>query len=230
VATASRNFAIGPLLWGQLAAATSRNELERSAWDRGVVSAAAHYESRRSPLLPIQVFVASGAGFVLGSALDSWSLALQFLLGGGGGLLVFWTIPTLGAIAIAARAPVVQRNLARRELRAAEEEHRRHEAALRLRLSFGELGGVLERIVRYRELEAEPDERMRVRMLSECDPRTQLMEWASTAQVALANAGLHEQAKEFSVTWSQLDNADQIEAAYRHLRKIAEQAAASCAG
>jgi hypothetical protein len=128
---------------------------------------------------------------------------------------------------MAARAPIVQRNFARRELRTAGEEHRLQEAALRIRLSFGELGGISERIARYRALEAEPDERMRLREQTGCDPRTLLMEWAATAQVALVNGGLPDQAEEFSVTWDQLTTADKIEATYLHLREVAEKVASS---
>lgn len=225
--TAPRNFAVGPLLWGQLPAATSRNELERSAWDRGVVLAATHYESQRSLLLLIQIIVASGAGLALGSAVGDWSLLLQFVVGGGSGLFVFWTVPTLWAIGVAVRAPVAQRNFARSALRVAEDCHQRQESALRLQLGFRDLGGISERIARYRALEAEPDERMRMRMQSECDPRTPLIEWATTSQNALLNAGLHEEAREFAVDWGQLTDADEIEGAYRRLRTVAERVVAS---
>lgn len=219
----SRNLAVGPVLWSSLSAARVRSELERSAWDRGVVITAAHYDSSSHLLSIIQLVIASGAGVALGSAVSDLSLPVQFFVGAVCGLIVFWLVPTLSAIVIATRAPAVQRDFARAEVRTADFRHRNQEAALRLQLSFHGLAGVQDRIDQYRKCEAIEDDRMRDRMLSESDPRIQISEWAIAAQGAFSETDVADRTREeFALNWGEKESANEIEDAYKRLLAIAE--------
>lgn len=116
------HFALGPVVSRSVDRAEQTNAEERTAWQQGVVSAAALVDNNRSPYGLLSAL----AGTLIGVFAVPGPWYVRVLLG----FVVLWlVVPTLVASAFALYAPYVQRDEARESIRGLRLKHENDLAA-----------------------------------------------------------------------------------------------------
>jgi hypothetical protein len=112
----NRHLPLGPFLWRRVDSATALDGGARTAWDQGVVSAAEAFDQPRSGFGALQIAAAAVVAVFAGEFAGD-GLLLRVAIRIALALGAYWLVPTAWAVVIAIKAPVKQRNEARKQWR-----------------------------------------------------------------------------------------------------------------
>jgi hypothetical protein len=216
------HFALGPALSSRVGSVESKSDLERTAWDRGVASAAYGLDQPRSAAGALQAIAAFvTGGFFAGVSLDSVPWLLQLVGFAGAGLATYWAVPTIWAMLVALDAPRRQRNEARdavveergkvQKAREDAQQARRDAviAQLEMRLQLAKARG----LQLASAIEQTPRDRWQQGLVG-TSASAQLRQWASDMASILHQGGRADLAEQFVV------RADDLVAESRRLQTI----------